>query len=349
MPLSADGPGAIGYKVETGVSELVVSFADMPREYDAYGPQDVQAAYTGGAGSEVITAVKGGKDIRVFFDTHGSNPHSADPNWFFYWTQTQPVLNAIAALPQVTVIDVAGGCVPVQQPLGVRLVYDPSFAYLPPMQGVRGVEPMAGTGRGGTMSGLARSAQARDVTANSSCAAAGITGVVVTSYDPVTISLGPGAVLHRSKVSGYENFLRTVVHEIEHVRMQIESYAPSGTRQDTDGDGYDDSWEANPANYAQYLPSGVNFRVGRDDSYSNQYARNGCVANSSAASPPVFGRGAANCSAGTLYEEMRARTVAANLTMGAVSSYDWSYGHTKVTVANQLGTPVQLFSTSSQW
>lgn len=327
-----------------GTPELLIKKNSLPIDNGKFGEQEIQAAHPT---TQSITQVKNDNVVRSFFLKNEMNFFEpSEPNWFYYWSKTQPIVDLLNSISELVIYDVANGvCTTKTILVTPTLVYDESFDYEPEnllpidlndqniLATTNRIEPATGTW-GGVVGPIPTKISASTYPA---CDHLGVGDKkLITGYSSIKISIGLGAGMSKpGDLQGYSAFYETVAHEINHAIFDIENYGENGISEDTDNDGYDDNWERgfsqNPL-YSTYVAQGISFSVCNtpecDDSYQPEYSRIGCFETQTDGSITIRNSRRQYCNSGTLFEELFMNEMSEQLLLIAkptLSNYDWSF------------------------
>ena len=356
-------------------NQAPVLHTDYLSSSEQFGDISVAATRPGGQAATLRSAPN--DDYELFFDKWATRPgHPEEPNWLYYWKQLPIIDSMVQALPPVYMLDGSrGGCDSMEARVPIRFAYDSTLYTFIQIESAKPQENSQGStqliigsveevpadhvgGNGGNVSDLFRSSLFRvSKSEHPECDGIyrGSNDIFLNARfdDSLTITVGRAAALKfsESSESGLASFIEIVRHELNHIKLKIDQLQGRlGSEIDSEPDGYLDSWERNfQTVHSDYTEIGIDFIVGRDDSYQSDYVELGCFDSSDY--DPSSGRiDTIKCSAGTLFEELFIRKNAVWLDQDLLKEMDWSYddGHLELSVP-KLNRTHQAKAQGLQW
>lgn len=305
-------------------NDAIIPNSSLPASNDDFGDTNGLVKVSNGTEESCVGRDGNTFEVEVFFEKDATtNPGGSDPNWFFYWKQSQEVQNLLT-IPGIHLYDMSS-CDFNSSPTSVTLdiVYDASLAYNPGGNTTYGYSLFNTFNMDKEDPFIGPNNPKNCITINDP------SQLVIVGYDDsAEINIGEGCG-HR-KLSqacnpsspnheGIHTFYTTVIHEVEHALITCEVWnfthpsdpsikAGYNSLWDSDNDGYKDIWEQYSSEAIQY-----GFTVGTDDSYDGNYANCFC---------------AGTCSVGTMFEETRCRMQESMANPNAINDSDWSFDPT---------------------
>jgi hypothetical protein len=314
---------------------LIIENLSLPANNDKFGDQEVRAIHID---SPEITKTNNDKIVRTFFVKNEMNPNTrppfdpnnpnqlrepTEPNWFYYWKQTQPIQDLLTSSGQVTIFDVKNGkCDPITKSISSTLRYDNRLNYVPGKDIIKndefGGDPTYHTvlpsGTWGFHTGLVPETSLGG--SHEGCPQELSDSWIITGYSPSIITVGPGAGMIKpgpgGQIQGISAFYETVAHEVNHALFDATHFGVGGIFEDIDNDGYDDNWErafATNTTYSLYVNLGITFSVCPapecSDEYQADYRSLGCLnIDNQTGIATINEANRATCNSGTLFEEL---------------------------------------------
>lgn len=308
-------------------NKALIPLSDMPRDNSFFGTNYGTIKVSNRISSTCKTKPEGKKAMIYFEKDEVSNPMGGDPNWFYYWSQI-PLIQNVLEISGIHLFNTDSGTFN-PSPTNVRLSIEyAGFPYTPPST----LGPTSSIYGENVFSPLSMTS----INYNPGSLEYGGIYSTVVEYDAsrLKIRIGEGCgqqkVIFGTNSSSYDKgihvFYRTVVHEVEHAKIDSEVWSYTHPSEpdvlagcsnfwDMDRDGYKDVWERYSTDAMMYgfmvnpsLPS---------DSYTPNYGH--CYDTSLSSDPN------STCSTGTRYEEDRCRTEEINLNPQDIDQYDWSF------------------------
>ena len=278
---------------------------------------------------------------RVFYDKEATtNPGNTNPNWIYYWQDNPIIQDLLNISPGLHLFGNEVDCQYDSNPTDFDItIHYGSVGNLVcvPMSGQ--VPPMTNANNGGSLFQVTQ----QHLVQAGSCS--NLPGNTISGYDPANtrLHLCDAASLNKpwecgflpTESEGIHSFYRTVAHETQHVRNKVEVWnythpsdpsikAGWNAAWDMDNDGFKDLWETTSSDGMLYgfVFNSTNPLLGNDRYSPNYSSLPGC----DVCVKPVPGAGnISGCSAGTWWEENKARQAETTLTLNDVDKYDWSY------------------------
>jgi len=206
------------YSVANNTPDLLIKNSSLPEIAEnslpsennmKFGTQDVEATPPS---SPAISKIKNDNIIRSFFVKNEPNFHKAsEPNWFYYWSRTQPIVDLKESFGSVIVYDPEDRCIQKDFDLDIKIVYAPEYSYDPPKvsnvslaemnTNITGAVSSQDLTQEGTYGALSSRVSKSNASAHPSCD--GIPEVfgkqIITAYDPLIIKIGPGTGMKKIK------------------------------------------------------------------------------------------------------------------------------------------------------
>ena len=251
--------------------------------------------------------------VKVFFVKDEVHPVSGTPNWFHYWSESQPIQDLLT-IPGIRLWDMSTCMFQDIEEVHLTLIYggmpyDPegstygSSNFSPRDFDKEDPYPDCDNNSPAHLYAVGYKANATKILIGEGCG--------FRKSDPGNPSANP-----IGNIEGIHVLYSTVAHEVEHTEITCEVWSdgydsafdePLPIRDD-----YRDNWETQTNIDNAGIPGYCPFTIGVDDGFNEDYVE----AN------------IGNCTletAGTNYEEIRCRKKATELDLTPVNEYDWSF------------------------